>query len=118
MKSKHHVVDVPDKPGTPLPSNVKDTSVTLSWKAPASDGGSPITNYRIEMKSSEVYRWTEVTADKILDTEYTVKKLKAGDKYEFRVIAENKAGQGKPSDSCKPVKAETPIGKLFICTIL
>lgn len=83
----------------------------LSWQAPKSDGGAPITNYIIEMKTSVVFRWIPVTSDKIKDTEYTATKLTKGETYEFRVIAENKAGQGKPSDSCKPAKAETPIGK-------
>lgn len=58
-----------------------------------------------------LFRWTPVTADRITETEYTITKLTEGETYEFRVIAENKVGQGKPSGSCKPVKAETPIGK-------
>ena len=105
--------DVPGKPETPLPSNVKDTSVSLSWRAPKSDGGTPITHYIVEMKSSMVSRWTPVTTDDIKDTEYIITKLTKGETYEFRVIAVNKAGQGKPSDSCKPTKAETPISKCF-----
>lgn len=109
--SQFLLTDVPGKPGTPLPSAVKNTSISLSWSAPTSDGGSPITNYILEMKSSVLFRWTPVTSDKITDTEYTVSKLTEGEEYEFRVIAENRAGQGKPSDSCKPVKAVTPVGK-------
>lgn len=58
-----------------------------------------------------MFRWTPVTTDTITDTEYTVTKLTEKETYEFRVIAINKAGPGKPSDSCKPVLAETPIGK-------
>lgn len=104
------VSDVPGAPGTPLPSNIKDTSMTLSWQVPSSDGGSPITHYILEMKSSGV-RWTPASEDKIKDTEHTVTKLTKGELYEFRAIAVNKAGPGKPSDSCKAAKAETPISK-------
>ena len=87
--------------------------MTLSWKAPESDGGAPITHYIVEVKSAAVTRWTPVTKDAIKHTEYSVNKLSKGEQYEFRVIAVNKAGQGKPSDSCKPTKAETPIGKFI-----
>ena len=109
---------MPGKPGTPLPANIKKSSMSLSWSPPDSDGGSPITNYMLEMKTSVLFRWTSVTTDKISDNEYTVPRLTEGETYEFRVIAENKAGQGKPSDSCKPVKAVAPIGMLMLCDFL
>lgn len=108
------LLDVPGKPQTPLPSNIKDTSMCLNWQAPKSDGGAPITNYVIETKSSLVSRWVPVTTDRVTDTEYTVSRLTEGEIYEFRVIAENKAGPGKPSDSCKPTKAKTPLGKCHV----
>lgn len=109
---------MPGKPGTPLPSNIKDTSMSLSWQAPESDGGAPITNYIIEYKSSVTFRWTVLTPDTITSTEYAASRLTKKETYEFRVIAVNKAGPGKPSDSCKPVQAVTPIGESLYYVML
>ena len=42
------ITDVPEPPRFLAVENVKDESVSLSWKAPASDGGSPISGYIVE----------------------------------------------------------------------
>lgn len=77
----------------------KDT-VTLTWKTPKEDGNSPITNYMIESKVVGEFTWFEVNQkDKVTRTNYQVKGLKQDIEYEFRVTAENKVGQGQPSDS-------------------
>ena len=41
---------------------------------------------------------------KVSDTKWTVPGLQEGKEYEFRVTAENKAGQGPPSAPSKPAK--------------
>lgn len=89
----------------------------LSWQAPDSDGGTPITDYIIEHKSSLLFRWAPIPKEATTATEHLVTGLKDKETYEFRVIAVNKAGQGKPSDSCKPVLAETPLGTLYSSSI-
>lgn len=111
-------LDVPGMPGTPLPSNIKDTSILLSWKAPESDGGAPITDYIIEHKSSVLFRWTPIPKEATTTPEYLVTGLTDNETYEFRVIAVNKAGPGKPSDSCKPVLSKAPVGKASNISVL
>ena len=42
--------DKPDAPiGQPVASNIKTNSLTLAWSGPGYDGGSQVTDYRVEM---------------------------------------------------------------------
>ncbi|XP_074642623.1 twitchin-like [Tubulanus polymorphus] len=90
--------DVPGKPGKPV-VNMTDTNAQLTWKPPTEDGGSPITNYFIEMKLPTEYKWTAVNADFVIPyPEHEVSGTKVETDYVFRVTAENKAGRGPPSE--------------------
>ena len=91
--------DVPGKPGKPVVEELTAETATLSWAAPDKDGGSPITNYLVEMKLKGDRKWKPLTADKNhTKTTFTVPGLKEETEYEFRVTAENKAGPGPASD--------------------
>ena len=80
--------DVPSQPGKPTVIAVTHNSATLSWPRPRNDGGSPITNYLIESKSSSGYRWIMVNIGyKITHNEYTVTELMEGTTYEFRFVS-------------------------------
>ena len=83
----------------------------LTWQPPKSDGGAEITNYVIEYRGEGAFKWIRANPDEIVpETKYTVKGLKEGQDYEFRVAAENKAGVGPASEPSSPVKAEEPLG--------
>ena len=64
------------------------------------DGGSPITNYILEMRVAGESKWNRVNTETVTDLAYTVKRLKEETQYEFRLTAENKAGPGQPSPAC------------------
>ena len=97
--------NVPGKPGQPEVTNVTEETADLTWSAPTSNGGSPITNYIVEMKKKSEPKWKVVNADaKLVDTSYTVKGLQKGAEYEFRITAENKVGPGQPSEPSKIAK--------------
>ena len=85
--------------------------MTLTWTPPDSDGGSPITSYVIEKKDKFSLRWSPLTDTGDTDLTYTVTGLTEGSEYEFRVLAKNKAGVGKPSDSTGYILAKPPYGK-------
>lgn len=51
-------LDKPKPPGMPNASEITNTSLTLSWKVPDSDGGSPIINYVIEYHDRNTLRWS------------------------------------------------------------
>ena len=51
-------------PGTPsgLGATIGNVQVVLAWTAPASDGGSPITGYKVERSADAGVSWTVLTA--------------------------------------------------------
>ena len=51
-------LDKPSKPTGPLEaSDITDHTMTVSWKPPATDGGSPVKNYVVH-KKEEGQDWT------------------------------------------------------------
>ncbi|PIK60959.1 putative titin [Apostichopus japonicus] len=98
--------DVPGAPGKPNITSVTRSAITVSWTAPFSDGGSPITHYILEKRESFAVRWVRATNKSIHNTTFVIDGLKENTQFEFRVIAENKAGQGPPSDSTGQVVAK------------
>lgn len=103
--------DVPGAPGKPKTSDVDATKMTVTWTAPESDGGAPITGYYVERKEATSSRWTRITKESLLDITLRAKDLMEKSKYEFRVLAENKAGVGPPSEPSDLTMAKLPFGK-------
>jgi hypothetical protein len=50
--------------------------------------------------------WIKVNNYPTPNTSFTVQDLREGSRYEFRVIAVNEAGPGKPSKPTEPITAE------------
>ena len=97
--------DKPGKPGTPDVLKITKNSADLSWAAPDKDGGAKIENYILELREKGDMKWrTANLREAVSRTEYTVRDLREGAEYEFRVTAVNKAGQGPASDPSKPAK--------------
>ena len=86
--------------------------MTVTWEAPSTDGGSPITGYILERKERTATRWTRVTKETVTETTLTVKDLNEGKEYEFHVAAVNKAGMGPFSKPSELQKAKPPYGKI------
>lgn len=103
--------DVPGAPGKPDITNITRSTITIKWSPPYSDGGSPITNYILEKREAFAVRWVKATNRSIVNTSFTVDGLKEGAQYEFRVVAENKAGEGPPSDSTGQVVPKDAFSK-------
>ncbi len=91
-------VTVPGAPAglTATPGNAQ---VALSWAAPVSDGGSPISGYIIYQGTSPGGE-TGVPVNGLLvtGTSYTVTGLTNGTTYYFMVFAVNAVGQSPPSE--------------------
>ncbi len=86
----------PAAPGAPtVTAGVK--SLSVSWSAPASTGGSPITGYLVECKTSAATTWTSYGT--VAGTSTTVTGLADGTSYTCRVTAQNAVGSGAPSSA-------------------
>ena len=85
----------PGRVGAPA-GTAGDGSVSLSWSAPASTGGSSVTDYVIEVSTDGV-SWTTVNDGTSTLTSATVSGLTNGAAYRFRVTARNSLGDGAVS---------------------
>ncbi|CAB4063293.1 unnamed protein product [Lepeophtheirus salmonis] len=99
--------DPPGKPDKPEPLDWGPDFVDLKWKSPKDDGGSPITGYVIEMRDKDKRAWKEVlkTNGTTLTGRIESPAIQEDHEYEFRVIAENKAGLSEASDPSFTIKA-------------
>jgi titin len=88
---------------TPMPG---DGAALLTWNAPASDGGSPISTYNVE-RSLDGLNWI-VVASGVVGTSTTISNLTNGTAYWFRVSAVNAVGSGAASAPVVTVPAARP----------
>ncbi len=79
-------------------------SVNLTWTAPASNGGSPVTHYEVyRANGSGILSFLAETGNVLAHTDSSVTN---GDTYRYDVAAVNAAGEGPPS----PEASATPDG--------
>ncbi len=71
--------------------------VSLTWSAPATTGGSAVTDYAIEYKESASGTWLPFADGTSTATSTVVTDLTNGVPYDFRVSAVNTSGAGSPS---------------------
>ncbi|XP_051567682.1 myosin light chain kinase, smooth muscle-like isoform X1 [Myxocyprinus asiaticus] len=96
------VVDKPDPPaGVPAASDIRKSSLTLSWYGPTYDGGSIVQSYNLELWNSMENTWKDLTTCN--STSYHVQNLLADRQYKFRVRAVNMYGVGEPSAESEPI---------------
>jgi len=109
-----------DKPTAPLDLKVVDRHkdyVSMTWKAPKSDGGALITGYVIERREGSRTTWTKVGETSSETRKYKATRLTEGTEYAFRVAAENSIGVGEFATIDKPVKADVPFGQSTSCFV-
>ncbi|XP_037381323.1 myosin light chain kinase, smooth muscle isoform X3 [Talpa occidentalis] len=90
------VVDKPDPPaGTPCASDIRSSSLTLSWYGSSYDGGSAVQSYSVEIWDSVNKSWKELATCR--STSFNVQDLLPDLEYKFRVRAINVYGTSEPS---------------------
>jgi len=95
-------------PGAPqgLVATAGDATVTLTWSAPSSNGGSPITNYRIYRGTSSNGETLKATIGNVLT--YTDTSVTNGVTYYYQVSAVNGAGEGPRSNEASATPSPPP----------
>ncbi len=74
-----------------------NASLAVSWAAPVSTGGSPITDYLVKYSSNNGVTWTTFVRPASTATSVIVTSLTNGLPYVFKVIARNAVGISLPS---------------------
>ncbi len=85
-----------------VPQNVQislsaSNALDVSWEAPASNGGSFVTGYKVQWKSGEQDYDESREATVYGHPVYSISGLRSGVLYTIRVIAMNNVGEGLPS---------------------
>ncbi|XP_029980113.1 myosin light chain kinase, smooth muscle-like isoform X2 [Sphaeramia orbicularis] len=96
------IVDKPDPPAkVPAASDIRRSSLTLSWYGPTYDGGSAVQSYNLEIWDSVDQVWKHLVSCN--STSYNVQNLLPERQYKFRVRAQNIYGVGEPSAESESV---------------
>lgn len=110
-------VPKPVTPAGPLNINAYSAdSITLSWQPHSKL--EHISSYRVEKRESNRQKWDVVGLADARDTTYTVRNLKPGTDYYFRVVAENLSGTpSAPLTLERPFIPRAPVGEWNFLTI-
>ena len=106
------ISEKPSAPSKPRITDMTPSSMVLEWSEPTSDGGCPLDGYLVEYRAKDSKRWMTATAEPIGDCRFIVKNLMEDLDYEFRVVAQNKAGLGEHSEVSSPTKI-APQGRKY-----
>jgi titin len=91
-------------------SDIKEDSVTLTWKPPKSDGGLPLTGYVVEKRDVRKTTWSKVADVDANTLSCVATKLLEGTPYLFRVMAVNKEGTSAPLEAEEETTPKKPPG--------
>uniref|UniRef100_A0A3Q1F7H9 Titin n=1 Tax=Acanthochromis polyacanthus TaxID=80966 RepID=A0A3Q1F7H9_9TELE len=100
-KAGTKITEVPSPPMKLGVVNVTKDSVTIAWTRPEYDGGSRVTGYLIDAVEKGQTKWVKCATVRTMN--HTIKSLREGAEYFFRVRAENHAGLSEPKEMIVPV---------------
>ena len=99
---------IPDAPLDLTMVSQSSSEITISWTAPY-NGGTPLTNYRVQwnksITGSDFIDQITLDADTLT---YTETELTAGETYTWKIIAVNVLGSGPESTSIEIIAATVP----------
>lgn len=91
------LTDVPSPPLGPLRFyGIDNESVTITWYPSEKNGGSPILDYRVEIKQ-EGKKWKDTAI--VTETSARIDKLTINTTYQFRIFARNEIGTSEAYES-------------------
>src|SRR6267143_6651 len=90
---------IPGAPTSLVANTVSSSQINLSWNAPANNGGSAITGYKIERSTNGGSSWSPPVNTGSTATTYPDTGLTASTTYMYRVSAINSVGTSSPSNT-------------------
>jgi hypothetical protein len=100
----------PGAPTSPVATSASYGAATITWHAPADNGGSALTGYTITAEPGGRTFKAPGTA-----TSDTITGLRPGGSYTFSITASNAAGTSQPSPSTSPIIIDNVAGELRSC---
>ena len=107
-------------PNPPTDAEIFDwteTTLSVQWKAPEADGGSPITGYVIEYKEKMATTWKSFVTPDPNKLSTIIPDLRTGAAYVVRVRARNREGDSEPSAQTAPKIAKARFVKPFFVDV-
>lgn len=99
----YNPISVPNSP-TNVSATLSGKDAIVSFSAPVSDGGSPITNYIVQYSKNNGTSWTTFNrANSTAISNIIVNTLSYNSSYIFRVVAVNSVGNSSPSASSSSI---------------
>ncbi|CAL1268419.1 unnamed protein product [Larinioides sclopetarius] len=92
---KTHENDPPPCPVLRVVSSTS-TAVVLGWDIPSADS-TPVKGYKLFYRA-ELPEWDEIEVPDPSQSQYTLRSLSCGTRYQFHIIAYNDVGRSDPSD--------------------
>jgi hypothetical protein len=90
------IITNPPSPPTNLKATAGNAQVTLTWSAPTSDGGAPITGYKLYKGTAQGQESVTITLGTALN--YTDLAVTNDQTYYYYITAMNAAGESTPSN--------------------
>lgn len=107
----------PSPPRDPEVIDWTETTLSVQWKTPESDGGSPILGYVVEYKEKMASTWKsyfEADANKLTTI---IPELRTGASYIVRIRARNREGDSEPSPQTAPKICKARFVKPFFVDV-
>ncbi|KAK9973804.1 hypothetical protein ABG768_024507 [Culter alburnus] len=77
--------------------DVNDTSVTITWRPPATIGNSGLDGYTVEICKEGTGDWKAANEEPTVSCRYIIKNQTTGDRLNIRVVAMNPGGRSPPA---------------------
>jgi Fibronectin type III domain/Immunoglobulin I-set domain/Immunoglobulin domain len=108
---------VPNPPRDPEVFDWTATTMSVQWKAPDSDGGSPITGYLIEYKEKLASTWKQFYQPEPNKLNTVINELRTGASYVIRIKARNVEGDSEPCAQTPPKIAKERFVRPFFVDV-
>ena len=113
--STQTVPSAPQPPTGLTATAMSSSQINLSWTAPANNGGSAITGYKIERSTDSGTTWSTVQSNTAsTSTTYSDTGLTASTTYMYRISAINSVGTSSPSNTASATTSGTSTTQVTI----